>query len=206
MASGIGNETKWADLSKKQLTDLADQLTNGQFQVNGKSTFKEEFVTAGGIDLREINFKTMQSKLHENLFFAGEIVNIDAITGGFNFQNAWTSGFIVAKAITALWKIIVSFALLLSLVSCSTLKPNDYQLTKNYAPDNPELYQTIVKLDSVFFDAYNHCDTKFETYADFYADDIEFYHDQGGLSNSKKTSSKAPKIHLWKSYQNACSG
>jgi hypothetical protein len=102
LASGIGNETKWADLSKKQLTDLADQLTNGQFQVNGKSTFKEEFVTAGGIDLREINFKTMQSKLHENLFFAGEIVNIDAITGGFNFQNAWTSGFIVANAITAL--------------------------------------------------------------------------------------------------------
>jgi predicted Rossmann fold flavoprotein len=101
LASGIGNETKWADLAKKQLTDLANQLTNGQFQVNGKSTFKEEFVTAGGIDLREINFKTMESKLHENLFFAGEIVNIDAITGGFNFQNAWTSGFIVANAITA---------------------------------------------------------------------------------------------------------
>jgi predicted Rossmann fold flavoprotein len=102
LASGIANDTKWADLSKKQLTDLANQLTNAQFQVNGKSTFKEEFVTAGGIDLREINFKTMESKLHENLYFAGEIVNIDAITGGFNFQNAWTSGFIVAKAITAL--------------------------------------------------------------------------------------------------------
>jgi predicted Rossmann fold flavoprotein len=101
LASGIGNETKWADLSKKQLTDLTNQLTKAQFQVNGKSTFKEEFVTAGGIDLREINFKTMQSKLHENLFFAGEIVNIDAITGGFNFQNAWTSGFIVANGITA---------------------------------------------------------------------------------------------------------
>ena len=71
------------------------------FQVNGKSTFKEEFVTAGGIDLKEINFKTMESKLHENLFFAGEIVNIDAITGGFNFQNAWTTGFIVAQSITA---------------------------------------------------------------------------------------------------------
>jgi predicted flavoprotein YhiN len=82
-----------------QLTNLANQLTNGQFQVNGKSTFKEEFVTAGGIDLREINFKTMESKLHENLFFAGEIVNIDAITGGFNFQNAWTSGFIAAETI-----------------------------------------------------------------------------------------------------------
>ena len=99
LASGIDSEMKWADLTKKQLSDLANQLTNGEFQVNGKSTFKEEFVTAGGIDLKEINFKTMESKLHKNLFFAGEIVNIDAITGGFNFQNAWTSGFIVAEAI-----------------------------------------------------------------------------------------------------------
>ena len=100
LASGIDTETKWADLSKKQLTDLANQLTNAEFQVNGKSTFKEEFVTAGGIDLKEINFKTMESKLQKNLFFAGEIVNIDAITGGFNFQNAWTSGFILANALT----------------------------------------------------------------------------------------------------------
>jgi predicted Rossmann fold flavoprotein len=99
LASGIEVETKWADLSKIQLQNLANQLTNGTFQVNGKSTFKEEFVTAGGIDLKEINFKTMESKLHENLYFAGEIVNIDAITGGFNFQNAWTSGFIVANAV-----------------------------------------------------------------------------------------------------------
>lgn len=99
LASGISEETKWADLSKNQLQNLSDQLTNGQFQVNGKSTFKEEFVTAGGIDLKEINFKTMESKLHQNLYFAGEIVNIDAITGGFNFQNAWTSGFIVANSI-----------------------------------------------------------------------------------------------------------
>jgi len=99
LASGISEETKWADLSKMQLQNLANQLTNGQFQVNGKSTFKEEFVTAGGIDLKEINFKTMESKIHQNLYFAGEIVNIDAITGGFNFQNAWTSGFIVANSI-----------------------------------------------------------------------------------------------------------
>ena len=99
LASRIESETKWADLSKIQLQNLANQLTNGTFQVNGKSTFKEEFVTAGGIDLKEINFKTMESKLHENLYFAGEIVNIDAITGGFNFQNAWTSGFIVANSI-----------------------------------------------------------------------------------------------------------
>jgi len=99
LASEILEETKWADLSKKQLQNLAQQLTQGAFQVNGKSTFKEEFVTAGGIDLKEINFKTMESKLHENLFFAGEILNIDAITGGFNFQNAWTGGFIIAEAI-----------------------------------------------------------------------------------------------------------
>ena len=99
LAATISEDTKWADLTKKQLQNLALQLTQGEFQVNGKSTFKEEFVTAGGIDLKEINFKTMESKLHPKLYFAGEIVNIDAITGGFNFQNAWTSGFIVAEAI-----------------------------------------------------------------------------------------------------------
>ena len=100
LASGISAEAKWADLSKNQIQNVAKQLTNAYFQVNGKSTFKEEFVTAGGIDLKEINFKTMESKIHENLYFAGEIVNIDAITGGFNFQNAWTSGFILANAIS----------------------------------------------------------------------------------------------------------
>lgn len=100
LASGISAEAKWADLSKNQIQNVAKQLTNASFQVNGKSTFKEEFVTAGGIDLKEINFKTMESKIRENLYFAGEIVNIDAITGGFNFQNAWTSGFILANAIS----------------------------------------------------------------------------------------------------------
>ena len=98
-ASEITEETKWADVNKKQLNTLAEQLTNAEFQVNGKSTFKEEFVTAGGIDLKEVNFKTMESKVLPNLFFAGEILNIDAITGGFNFQNAWTDGFIVAENI-----------------------------------------------------------------------------------------------------------
>lgn len=101
IAAGIGLETKWAELSKAQIQRLSLELTQAKFHVNGKSTFKEEFVTAGGIDLKEINFKTMQSKLHENLFFAGEIVNIDAITGGFNFQNAWTSGFIAATHIAS---------------------------------------------------------------------------------------------------------
>jgi predicted Rossmann fold flavoprotein len=98
-ASGIANVTTWADVSKKQLTQVAEQLTKSTFTVNGKSTFKEEFVTAGGIDLKEIHFKTMESKIHKNLYFAGEIMNIDAITGGFNFQNAWTSGFLVAEAV-----------------------------------------------------------------------------------------------------------
>ncbi|WP_411377551.1 NAD(P)/FAD-dependent oxidoreductase [Flavobacterium psychrophilum] len=99
LASQIDVEVKWADLTKNQLANLTHQLTNAEFQVNGKSTFKEEFVTAGGIDLKEINFKTMESKILPNLYFAGEIVNIDAITGGFNFQNAWTSGFIVANSV-----------------------------------------------------------------------------------------------------------
>ncbi|NQY29929.1 MAG: NAD(P)/FAD-dependent oxidoreductase [Flavobacteriaceae bacterium] len=99
-ASKISDTTRWADLTKVQLDTLASQLTNAIFKVDGKSTFKEEFVTAGGIDLKEINFKRFESKLHKNLFFAGEVLNIDAITGGFNFQNAWTGGFLVAKAIS----------------------------------------------------------------------------------------------------------
>jgi hypothetical protein len=100
IAATIPTETKWAELSKKQLNLLIEQLINGHYKVNGKSTFKDEFVTAGGIDLKEINFKTMESKVLPNIYFAGEIVNIDAITGGFNFQNAWTSGYLVANALT----------------------------------------------------------------------------------------------------------
>ncbi|MGV8813075.1 MAG: NAD(P)/FAD-dependent oxidoreductase [Gelidibacter sp.] len=99
MASNITQVTRWADLNKQQLEDLSSQLTQAIFKVDGKSTFKEEFVTAGGIDLKEVNFKTFESKLHKNLFFAGEVLNIDAVTGGFNFQNAWTGAYIVAKAI-----------------------------------------------------------------------------------------------------------
>ncbi|MFD2516983.1 BaiN/RdsA family NAD(P)/FAD-dependent oxidoreductase [Salinimicrobium flavum] len=99
-ASGISEEEKWADLNKQQLENLASQLTSGIFQVHGKSTFKEEFVTAGGVELKEVNFKTFESKLCKNLFLAGEVLNIDAITGGFNFQNAWTGGFLAARAMT----------------------------------------------------------------------------------------------------------
>ncbi|WBL22829.1 NAD(P)/FAD-dependent oxidoreductase [Zunongwangia sp. HRR-M8] len=98
-ASEIVEEEVWANVSKKQLEALAIQLTNAEFQVNGKSTFKEEFVTAGGVDLKEIDFKTFRSKKYQDLYFAGEVLNIDAITGGFNFQNAWTGGYIAAKSI-----------------------------------------------------------------------------------------------------------
>lgn len=98
-ASGIPTNKIWADCSKTELQNLAIQLTQSQFKVTGKSTFKEEFVTAGGISLKEVNFKTFESKLHPTLYFAGEVLDIDAITGGFNFQNAWTGGFIVAKAL-----------------------------------------------------------------------------------------------------------
>ena len=100
LAADIKNETKWADLNKDQLVKLSEQLTSAIYKVEGKSTFKEEFVTAGGVDLKEVNFKTFESKLHKNLYFAGEILNIDAITGGFNFQNAWTGGFLAAKAMS----------------------------------------------------------------------------------------------------------
>lgn len=99
-AAGVSETTRWADLTKHQLENLVQQLTMAEFKVDGKSTFKEEFVTAGGVDLKEVNFKRFESKLHRNLFFAGEVLNIDAVTGGFNFQNAWTGGYLVAKAIT----------------------------------------------------------------------------------------------------------
>lgn len=99
LAAEMTSETRWADINKQQLENLTLQLTQATFKVTGKSTFKEEFVTAGGVELKEINFKTFESKLYENLYFAGEVINVDAVTGGFNFQNAWTSAFLVAKAI-----------------------------------------------------------------------------------------------------------
>ena len=102
LAADIKNDARWADLSNKQLENLATQLTKTILQADGKTTFKEEFVTAGGIDLKEINFKRFESKIHKNLFFAGEVLNIDAVTGGFNFQNAWTGGYIVGKTMAAL--------------------------------------------------------------------------------------------------------
>lgn len=99
-ASGIAETLTWAEATRENLQNLANQLTAGIFEVTGKSTFKEEFVTAGGVDLKEVNFKTFESRKVDGLYFAGEVLNIDAITGGFNFQNAWTGGFLVAQAIT----------------------------------------------------------------------------------------------------------
>ena len=93
----LGNK-RWADISSKELEKLMALLTKTQFLVHGKSTFKEEFVTAGGISLKEIHFKRFESKIHPGLYFAGEVLDIDAITGGFNFQAAWTGGWIAGGA------------------------------------------------------------------------------------------------------------
>ncbi|MBK7964402.1 MAG: NAD(P)/FAD-dependent oxidoreductase [Bacteroidetes bacterium] len=97
--SDITQQINWADLSNKDLQRLVDELLHGQYKVNGKSTFKDEFVTCGGVSLDEINFKTYESKKYPGLFFAGEVINVDAVTGGFNFQHAWTSGWIAAEGI-----------------------------------------------------------------------------------------------------------
>jgi predicted Rossmann fold flavoprotein len=93
----IGPAKPWTELGKKQLNKLAQVLSHDVYAMQGKTTFKEEFVTAGGIHLKEVNFKTMESKLVPHLFFCGEVLNIDGITGGFNFQNAWSTAWIAGK-------------------------------------------------------------------------------------------------------------
>ncbi|MEO5967503.1 MAG: NAD(P)/FAD-dependent oxidoreductase [Ferruginibacter sp.] len=98
--AGIKSEARWAEIPAKEQNLLVKILTSDKYIVSGKTTFKEEFVTAGGITLDEVNHNTMESKITEGLFFAGEILDVDGITGGFNFQNAWTTGFIAAKSIS----------------------------------------------------------------------------------------------------------
>jgi predicted Rossmann fold flavoprotein len=98
-SSEINPDTRWAELPSKEQNKLIKNLTAQEFLVQGKTTFKEEFVTCGGIKLTEIDPNTMQSKIQPGIFFAGEVMDIDGITGGFNFQHAWTSGWIAAKAI-----------------------------------------------------------------------------------------------------------
>lgn len=100
--SGIHVDLRWADLPAREQNKLIKNLCAHEYAINGKTTFKEEFITAGGIDLSEIDFNTMQSKKYTGLFFAGEIINVDGITGGYNFQNAWTTGWIAARAISSL--------------------------------------------------------------------------------------------------------
>ena len=90
------------ELSDKKLRLIADELTRGEFDIHGKSTFKDEFVTAGGVDLKEVNFRTMESLLIPGLYFAGEVLNIDAVTGGFNFQACWSESFIIAESLQQL--------------------------------------------------------------------------------------------------------
>jgi len=98
----IDDTTKWSELPSKEQNKLIHTLTTHTFQVKGKTTFKEEFVTCGGVQLNEVDADSMQSKIVPNLFFGGEILNIDGITGGFNFQNAWTCGFVAAKHLSTL--------------------------------------------------------------------------------------------------------
>ena len=97
-AAGIGHETRWADLSRSAQHRLIQQLTQTEFPVTGKSLNKEEFVTCGGVRLKEIDFRTMQSRICRGLYFAGELLDIDGITGGFNFQAAWTTGWIAGRS------------------------------------------------------------------------------------------------------------
>ena len=98
LAEFVG-EKNWADVSRVELRNLAAELTAGEFQIEGKGQFKEEFVTCGGVKLQEVEFKTMQSRLVDDLFFAGEVLDIDGLTGGFNFQSAWTTGWLAGNAL-----------------------------------------------------------------------------------------------------------
>jgi predicted Rossmann fold flavoprotein len=98
LAREIVKDKHWGDVSKAELRQLAQELTAGQFEIIGKGQFKDEFVTCGGINLDEVDFKTMRSRLVPGLYFAGEVLDIDGVTGGFNFQAAWTTGWLAGSA------------------------------------------------------------------------------------------------------------
>jgi predicted Rossmann fold flavoprotein len=97
--SEIGDNERWADISSVKMNKLVKHLCAQEIEVEGKTTYKEEFVTAGGVRLPEVDHLTMQSKIVPDLYFAGEVLDVDAVTGGFNFQHAWTSGWIAARSI-----------------------------------------------------------------------------------------------------------
>jgi predicted Rossmann fold flavoprotein len=96
--AGLASHMLMNSISKKAITKLCEILKKEQYEVHGKTTNKDEFVTCGGVTLSEVEFKTMESKLCKNLFFCGEVLDIDGITGGFNFQNAWTTGWIAGRS------------------------------------------------------------------------------------------------------------
>ena len=95
----IGDKN-WGDVSKTELRKIASELTAGEFEIQGKGQFKEEFVTCGGVSLKEVDFKTMKSRIVDDLFFAGEVLDIDGITGGFNFQSSWTTGWLAGNTLS----------------------------------------------------------------------------------------------------------
>lgn len=96
----IPTEERWATISNKTLNQLVQEISQGEYLITGKGAFKEEFVTCGGVNLKEVNFKTMESKIVPGLHFAGEILDIDGITGGFNFQSAWTTAYLAGQSMT----------------------------------------------------------------------------------------------------------
>lgn len=98
--SGIDPEQRWGELSKKSFNRIVSTLTNNIYSIEGKNKFKEEFVTSGGVALNNINPSTLECKTCPGLYFAGEVLDVDAITGGFNLQAAWTMGYVVAKSLS----------------------------------------------------------------------------------------------------------
>jgi predicted Rossmann fold flavoprotein len=98
--AGFAPDQRWQETSNKHINRLIELLLNDQYDAQGKTTFKEEFVTSGGVNLKEIDFRTMESRLVPGLYFAGEVLDIDALTGGFNFQAAWSAGWAVATAVS----------------------------------------------------------------------------------------------------------
>jgi predicted Rossmann fold flavoprotein len=94
---GVDSNIEWNKLDKKSGNRLLNVLFNDSYKVNGKTTFKEEFVTCGGVSLDQVNPNTLESKIHKGMFFCGEILDIDGVTGGFNFQSAWTTGYLAGK-------------------------------------------------------------------------------------------------------------
>ncbi|MCY7408442.1 MAG: aminoacetone oxidase family FAD-binding enzyme, partial [Alkalinema sp. CAN_BIN05] len=101
IAAGISPEMRWSDLSKPMLNLLLQELLSGTYQITGKGVFKEEFVTCGGVNLKEVDFKTMESRICPGLYFAGEVLDIDGVTGGFNFQSAWSTGWIAGSELVS---------------------------------------------------------------------------------------------------------